>query len=62
MQPLAIIEGFDVEEKVGLGLRPAVVDMVVDPFAFQAAEEAFHRRIVVAIAGAAHADHDSIVL
>lgn len=55
VQTLPIVEDLDVVEDAGLGLLPGCVAMVVDPFSFEQCEEALQGRIVVTVAGTAHA-------
>ena len=51
-----IIKPGDVIENISASLRSSFVILMMNPFAFQGAEEAFHDSIVVAVADAAHAD------
>jgi hypothetical protein len=56
-----IIKPSDVIENISASLHSGFVILQVDPFAFQGAEEALHGGIVVAVAGAAHADLNTMV-
>ena len=56
MPSAAIIEALDVKENVGLCLLTRLVMGMMHPLHFQCAKEAFHHRVVVAVARAAHAD------
>ena len=61
MPPPGIIEALDVIEHVGFGLVSRVVCLVRRAFGLQRGEEAFHRRVVPAIARAAHATREALV-
>ena len=54
MTALAVIEDFDVVEDFGSGLGSAGEIASVDQFQFEGAPEAFHGRVIVAVASAAH--------
>ena len=56
-----VVEGFDVLEDGGGGLFVIGVDGIACPFAFQAAEEAFHAGVVPAVSFAAHARHHFVL-
>lgn len=58
MAALPIVEYFDVLKNRQLRLLTSPIAVPVGPLAFERTEEGFHRRIVVAIAFAAHADLD----
>ncbi len=62
VQPLPIIEHFDELEHLCAGLLPRVVVIpVMDQLVFERAEEALDDRVVVAVALAAHADHETLL-
>lgn len=48
VEPLAIIEYFDIPEQVELGLGPRRIPLVLGQFALERRPEAFHRRVIVA--------------
>ena len=50
-----VVEGLDVFEDGGGGRFVCWKHLIAEPFAFQAAEEAFHGRVVPTVAFAAHA-------
>ena len=62
VKPTPIIEGFDVEEKRRLGFGAGGKHGVMHPLAFQRAEEAFHRGVVIPVINAVHTDLDIIDL
>lgn len=62
MAPDTIVEGFHVEEQVHLGFGSGAIEAMMHAFGFQGAEEAIDGRIVVAVAGAAHAYQHLVVL
>ena len=62
MFPLTIIEQLKVLENVRLGFFSRFIVLVENPFSFQLAEEAFDRRVIPAVAFAAHAASDVMVL
>lgn len=51
----AVVEPSDVAEDIGLGLGPGPVNTTMDTFAFEHAEEAFHRGVVGAAGDGTHA-------
>lgn len=53
---MPIIETHDVSKDVGLSILAGLVILEMDVFAFEGAKETLHRSIVIAVAGAAHAD------
>ena len=55
VEPLPVVKHFDPFKDSGPGLGPRGELAAMHQFAFEAAPEAFHRRIVVAVAGTAHA-------
>ena len=55
MSPFWVVEGFDVFEYGGGGRFVVWKYPIAEPFAFQAAEEAFHGRVVPAVTCTAHA-------
>jgi len=57
VQALAIAESFDERKISPARLVPCAVGLMVNEFILQGTEEAFHDRIVVAVAFAAHARH-----
>src|SRR4051794_38354210 len=62
MQPAPVIEALDVIEDHAACLRAGVQGEVVEPFGLEQMEEALDRRIVVAIARAAHAADDAVAV
>ena len=58
MEPLAVVKEFDPFKDGGLGFRVGDELAAMDEFAFEAAPEAFHGGIVIAVAGSAHAGDD----
>lgn len=54
MGAVAVVEGFDVIEDVGLGLAAGEEVTAVDQFQFEGAPEGFHEGVVVAVAFPAH--------
>jgi len=50
-----VVEGLDIFEDCAGGRFVCWEYLIAEPFAFQATEEAFHRRVVPAVAFAAHA-------
>ena len=54
MSPFWVVEGFDVFEDGGGGRFVCWKYLISEPFAFQAAEEAFHGSVVPEVAFAAH--------
>ena len=61
MAALGVVEHLDVVERVGACGIFRWIDPPPDPLAFEQAEEAFHRCIVVAVASPAHAAHQAVV-
>src|SRR2546428_403320 len=62
MAALWIVEPFDVLEDIGSRfIARAIARFRVDPLLLEAREEALHRRIVPAVALAAHATGDSVM-
>jgi len=59
VEPLAVVKHFDPFKDGGPGFGPRGELTAMHQFAFEAAPEAFHRRIVVAVAGPAHAGDDA---
>lgn len=55
MQSYSVVESVDVIDDGSRGLFVGLVFVPVDLLDFEASEEAFHRRVVVAISFAAHA-------
>lgn len=62
VETTSIVERFDVGEDIGARLVSGAVDGMVNALAFQAAEEALHRGIVVPTAGSVHAAPNTVVL
>ena len=58
MQAAGIVEALDVAEQVPSGFGPGGVDPVMDPLGLEGVEEAFHGRVVPAVALAAHRGRD----
>src|SRR5262245_4776801 len=56
----AVVEGLDVVEHAGTGLVARGVALVIDELGLQRVEEALLRRVVVAVAGAAHAGDEAV--
>ena len=58
MQPSRVVIHRHIFPHIGDRFLPGSVPTITGPFSFQAAEESLHRRIVPAVAFAAHtADH-----
>ena len=57
MESGAVIKGFDVNEELEPGLGPGGRS-VFKAFDFQSGEKRFRQRVVVRVAGAAHAGRD----
>jgi len=55
MSPSWVVEGLNVFEDCGGGCFICWEYLIAKPFAFQAAEEAFHERVVPAVTCTAHA-------
>ena len=55
---LAVVEDLNVLEELRPGLLPGLEPRAMDHFGLEGAEEAFHRRVVQAIAFAAHRGRD----
>jgi hypothetical protein len=58
VEPLAVVKDFDPLEDGGAGLCPRGEGAALHEFAFEAAPEAFHGGVVIAVAPAAHAGND----
>ena len=54
MASLAVVKAFDIFLYCGFRVGPGGVTLMVDQFVFQAAPEAFHGRVVIAISPARH--------
>src|SRR5690348_13635479 len=61
MEALAIIEDFEVLKDATLGLVWGCQGAPVEPLRLEGAEEALHHGVVVAIATAAHTDHQAVL-
>lgn len=59
MGALAVVEAFDVIEKLEAGLVSRFKPCAIDQFQFEAAPEAFHGRVVIAIGFPTHGGKDS---
>ncbi len=59
--PPGIVEALDVIEHVGFCLVSCVIQRTRGPLGLQRGEEAFHRRVVPAVAGATHATSQALV-
>lgn len=59
MPPLRIVEPLDVVEDVRSGFLPGSVTPAVAALGLEGREEAFHRRVIPDVAGAAHAAADA---
>jgi hypothetical protein len=62
VSPAAIIETLDVLKGTTSGLCPRLKECPFDAFAFEAMEETLHRRVIVAVGSAAHADDHAFLL
>src|SRR5262249_55238560 len=62
MQTAAIVEGFDVLEDRGPRLHAGIEREVIQPLGFQRVEETLDGRVVVAVAGTAHAADDPVAI
>ncbi len=62
MFTLSIVERFDVLEDVLPGLMARGVTFAMHPLGLQFSEEAFGRRVVVAVAASAHATDDAMIV
>src|SRR5512145_1471475 len=62
MHPAPVIEALNVVEDGASRLRPGVKRDVVEPFGLEQVEEALDRRVVVAVARAAHAADDPVLV
>jgi hypothetical protein len=58
VEPLGIIEGFDVIKEHGLGFGTVTRGPILETLGFKRSKEAFHRRVIVAASLAAHAGLD----
>ena len=56
-EPLSVVKDFDPFEYRGAGLEPGDELALMDQILFQRAPEAFHGRVVIAVAPATHAGH-----
>ncbi len=61
MAPLGVVEHFDVVEYISSGVIAGGVDLAADAFALEQLEEALGHGVVVAVAPAAHA-RDQVVI
>src|SRR5664279_2991288 len=59
VEPRAVVKDFDPLEDGGAGLLPRGELTAIHEFAFEAAPEAFHGGVVIAVAASAHARHGS---
>src|SRR3954466_14825333 len=62
MPPAPIVEDFDVFEQCRFGLPPGAELCPMNQLGFERAEERLHRRIIVAIALAAHGRLDAVAV
>jgi hypothetical protein len=62
MQAVSIVETFDILEDVSPSVAARVVIAFCDEFAFQRRKEALHRRVVPAVALAAHRTDHAVLL
>ena len=60
MATLSIVEHLDVLKQIGSGFLSVAISNPDDPFPLEGSPEAFHDRVVVAVAGAAHAASDAV--
>ena len=58
MAPEAIVEALNVGKNIGSSSGPGEIVLVIDPLRFEAGKERLHGRVVVTVAGPAHASHD----
>ena len=61
MQSGRVVEGFDVIEDGGAGLGVSAEAVMIDQLVFEAAPEAFDKRVVVAVAFAAHGSEQAVL-
>ena len=59
MEPGSVVEAFDEDEDIALGLGAGAVIAMMNEFGFQGVEEALHRGVIVAIGPAAHRSDDT---
>src|SRR5260370_29928592 len=59
VEPRAVVKDFDPLEDGGAGFHPCGELATMHQFAFEAAPEAFHGGVVIAVAAPAHAGHGS---
>ena len=57
MYPLPIVKHFDELKDIALRLSTGMVATMVDQLGLEDRKEALHRRIIVHVAGTAHAGH-----
>jgi hypothetical protein len=62
VSPAAIIETLDVLKRTASGLCSRLKGRPFDAFAFEAMEETLHRRVIVAVGSAAHANDHAFLL
>ena len=60
MQPLPIVERLQLLKDRVSSLSATLIGLAIDTLRFQSAEEALHKRIIITIPFATHADHDAI--
>ena len=58
----AIIECFDIKEKVSSSLVAGLINTVMHALAFQSTEKALHWSVVIPASDAVHTDLDTVVL
>ena len=59
MEPLAVVKDFDPFKDGGPGFSAGGKLAAMHQFAFEAAPKTFHRRVIIAVAGATHAGNDA---
>src|SRR5665213_991317 len=59
VEPRAVVKDFDPLEDGGAGSGPRGELVAMHEFTFEAAPEAFHGGVVIAVAASAHAGHDA---
>ncbi len=62
VSPAPIIETLDVFKGAASGLRSCLKGLTINAFAFETMEEAFHRRIIIAVGSAAHTYYHAFLL
>jgi len=62
VSPAAIVETLDVLKGTASGLCPRLKGLRLDAFTLETMEETFHRRIIIAVGSAAHADDHAFLL